>query len=829
MSFLIMMLASVCIAAQVESTDLSRHLVFFERAASQSGSDPVYWIRGFELQPRLTANSLVLNPSISSSPILFRFSDGTPIRREGAAAGFTLNEFRGSAETWRRNIGIWQSVQYLAVRPGVDLEFAARRDARGVEMTATLAPGTRPDTHYLEAEPDALIATNGREASISRGFGAIQLNSASAWQMRGGQRVAVEVQFQRIAGGRLALQPGTYDNTLPLYLSARLGLQPYEVTALRLSASSRDGGVYLAGAVPSDSRCATTSGGRVIFCTDVWVARFLTSGEPVFLSRLSGAYHDQPNVFAAAPNGDLWIAGFTDSADFPASAGAVQPTNAGPVGPRPNFGAPPLGDGFVSRLDGTNGNLLYSTFYGSPDTAESITALAVSDQVLIAVNGASLALLDAALGRTVATKTLAGGYILQSSLAASGEVTYWNDSALVRLAPGLGEPRFTFGLGYKGQSAAHNLIVLPNGNTVVAWTQGDPNNPEHVTYLSEIAANGERELWRTEVAPKATGVTFVTREASGEFTLLLNTSMANVATTGDAILRGACVGNSATSVMVQRYSSIGSPLYSTYLPPEIRLLSSPVFTGPLAFSAVDASTLTMYKLDLLAPRQPTLTCVTGGASRVIAPVVAPGQIITLLGAGLGGIETEVLVNRVRAPLLYESYGQINAVVPYEGLTPGGTATIEVRRQSQAPLTWTAEVRPTAVQLFTIDASGTGQAVALNQDGTLNSEQNPARAGSIVVLWGTGIGQTTPASVTGALAPISGPNVAARALGPVSAFIASIPSDVLYAGAAPGLINGAAQFNLRVPAATPPGRWPVELVVGNARSSMRVTIWTKGAN
>ena len=42
-----------------------------------------------------------------------------------------------------------------------------------------------------------------------------------------------------------------------------------------------------------------------------------------------------------------------------------------------------------------------------------------------------------------------------------------------------------------------------------------------------------------------------------------------------------------------------------------------------------------------------------------------------------------------------------------------------------------------------DSSGQGQAAALNQDGALNSAENPAAAGSVVVLYGTGEGQTDP--------------------------------------------------------------------------------------
>lgn len=827
MRFLIVMLASMCMAAQVESTDLSQHFVFFEQAAGRADTDPAYWVRGLERQPRLTGNAIVLDSGTNVGSIGLRFSDGAPVRREGAAAGFVLNEFRGPAEGWRRGIGIWQSVLYQAVRPGVDLDFSL---AGGLQMTATIAPGIASTAHYFEPDADAQIAIRDGTAVITQGAASIQLGSPSAWQMRGGQHVEVAAQFGPVSAGRIGVQPASYDATLPLYVSVRFAVARAANVPLSQSVASPAGGFYLAGAAASPERCGMAGGGRVIYCADAWVARFLASGQPAFLTRLSGEYQDAPNALTIAPNGDVLVAGYTDSAAFPATANALQRTNAGPIGARSGISLP-IGDGFVARLDGTNGNLLYSTFYGLPSAGEAVTSLAVSDQVLITVNGVSLALLDEALSRTLATKNLDTTYVSQPSLSPNGEATYWDvqAGALIRLRPGLGERRFTFEIGYKGQSMIQSALDLPGGNILLVWDQGVPNEPEHVTYLSEIAASGEREIWRTEVAPKGTGAFSISRDSSGAITLLLSTTMANVPTTDDAIVRGACVGNAASSVMVQRYSAIGDLLYSSYLPSEVRTVSAPVFAGPQAFAAVDYSTLKLYRVDLNAPHQPALACVTGGASRLIAAAIAPGQIITLLGAGLSGPGTEVLVNQVRAPLLYESSGQINAVVPYEGVAPGGSATIEVRRASAAPLSWTASVRSAAVELFTLDASGTGQAVALNRDGTLNSRENPAPAGSVVAFWGTGIGDTTPGSVTGAIAPVAGPGALAQPRQAVTAQIGFTACEVLYAGAAPGLINGAAQFNLRVPASTPPGRWPVGVKIGDSVTPTNVTIWTKGAN
>ena len=87
------------------------------------------------------------------------------------------------------------------------------------------------------------------------------------------------------------------------------------------------------------------------------------------------------------------------------------------------------------------------------------------------------------------------------------------------------------------------------------------------------------------------------------------------------------------------------------------------------------------------------------------------------------------------------------------------------------------------------------AAALNQDGTVNSISNPAASGSIVSLFGTGViwpsGLMDDALAAGAAILPEGHDLQ---VGDGS----GINVDILYAGAAPGLIDGVFQFNVQVP-------------------------------
>lgn len=220
--------------------------------------------------------------------------------------------------------------------------------------------------------------------------------------------------------------------------------------------------------------------------------------------------------------------------------------------------------------------------------------------------------------------------------------------------------------------------------------------------------------------------------------------------------------------------------------------------------------------------------------------IAPGEIVTFKGSGLGPAQlvsthagsdgfyptqlsgTSVQFNGVAAPLLYTSATQVAAVVPY-GAT-GPSAQVTVINQGQTSVPATIRVFAAAPGLFTADGTGTGQAAAINQDGTLNSASNPAPTGSVISLYATGGGQTSPAGVDG---QVSTSPLARQSL-PVQVSLGQqgvLPTEQLqYAGPAPGEIAGLIQINVLLPPGLKPGSAvPVAIFVGNTFSSTQPNV------
>ncbi|MGA2114422.1 MAG: SBBP repeat-containing protein [Bryobacteraceae bacterium] len=175
--------------------------------------------------------------------------------------------------------------------------------------------------------------------------------------------------------------------------------------------------------------------------------------------------------------------------------------------------------------------------------------------------------------------------------------------------------------------------------------------------------------------------------------------------------------------------------------------------------------------------------------------VAPGEIVTVFGTGFDA-RTQILFNGVAAPILYTSPTQINAVVPFE--LDWQTAAITVKNATQTIGPATMNVLAAVPALFTLDGSGSGQAAALNQDGSVNSAANPAARGSVIQLFLTGAGALTPSPADGSITPLAPP------FATLVQAASAIYGQVVYAGAAPGLVAGVVQINLLISNTAPTG-------------------------
>ena len=178
-----------------------------------------------------------------------------------------------------------------------------------------------------------------------------------------------------------------------------------------------------------------------------------------------------------------------------------------------------------------------------------------------------------------------------------------------------------------------------------------------------------------------------------------------------------------------------------------------------------------------------------------------------LATTLGGVQ--VLVNNKPAALLYASPTQINGQIP-PGTTIGlGGIVVRNGFGDSAPLSM--RIDPAAPELFLV---GNGDALILNQNGTVNSASNPAPAGTTVSIFLTGQGAVAPPVGAGRPAAV---NPLSQVIAISTAEIDGQDANLPFLGLAPGYV-GLAQGNVEVPAGVT-GRVSIRIRIGEIWSNV----------
>ena len=483
--------------------------------------------------------------------------------------------------------------------------------------------------------------------------------------------------------------------------------------------------------------------------THAFVAKLAADGSSLAWSTfLSGSCGSIVDSIVVDPTGQAIVGGYTDSADYPATANAYQAAFPG----QPDQVTPPnpLSAGFITRLSAAGDKVMASSYLGG-GYATQVNALALDSKGNVALTGLTMG---------IAPGTTPGAYQPKFvdrctptfSIGPSPPYVGTSDAFVMKLDPMLSTAQFLTYLGGGCSDAGTGITLDPFGDL---WVTGYTQSPDFPL-----------------IAP------FQTQGLSGRFVSELNQD-------GTQLLYSSATDGVALDVVgIGAVYLVGSKTNGSMGAELMKIDPAP--TSPIEIDHL--TPVNVFPQTLLSPT-------------AFGTGLAPGQLITITGKNLGPTKkadaqldsskrlpvllsgTSVSFDGIPAPLLSVQDTAIQCFVPFEVSQSTLVSALVNGTQSNSVRVGVTSIDPHILSIA-------------NQDGTLNSSANPAKPGSVVVIYASGLGTTFPASADG-LVTASG---STKPVFQVSVYLGNMMVKPQFLGAAPGMIAGITQINLAIPTA-----------------------------
>lgn len=371
----------------------------------------------------------------------------------------------------------FRSVRYRGLYPGIDAIF--RVEGSNLEYDFELAPHADPSLiriGYANTQPRV-----NQDGELEAGW--VVQKRPVAYQLDHGVRVPVACRYRVTASGQAALELGGYDPARPLTIdptltfSTTFGGQGYD-NAYAMAVSG--GAIYIAG--ETDSVSFTGWGRRT--SRDAFVAKIDSTGTNLlYITFFGGSLTDVARGLAVDSSGNVFAAGYSNSADFPTTAGVIQPSNRG------------LEDAFVVKLN-ASGARTWSTLFG---TSASDAAYGV------AVDSSGNPYITGQTGGAVSTDTAAIQRVFKGG----------TDCFIAKLSPNGTGYFYSTMYGGSGVDACRGIAVDSSGAAYVAGVTYSSDFPVVSAYQS--SRKGIADAFVVKLGPTGWTVSYSTYLGGGGY------------------------------------------------------------------------------------------------------------------------------------------------------------------------------------------------------------------------------------------------------------------------------------------------------------------------
>lgn len=579
----------------------------FERSADRSGKSPEFLTRG---------SGYLVGLSAAEARLVLR--GGTRLRKAGTDCAATevrlrlvgadpaangvgesklpgrVNYFRGrDPRGWQIDVPTYRSVRYQAVYPGVDLVYYGNQQQ--LEYDFVVQPGADAGQIRLRiGSGERLRLSPEGDLLIRTATGTLRQMRPVVYQERGGVRRPVTGAYRLAANDLVSFAVGPYDRSLPLVIDPVLTYSSYLGGSLADQALNvavdAEGNCYVCGYTAS-ANFPGQSGLQDY--SDAFVVKLDATGTGIdYATFLGGSGSETASGIRVNSAGEVYLAGFTSSPDFP----VMTPLQSAYQGQN---------DGFVAKLGPLGKSLVYSTYLGGGDQDAAID---------VAV--------DAAGSTYVVGATQSGDFPAHNPF--SLPQTYAERGFISKLTPSGSALVYSSQLGETSGSKTWAVDVDADGNAYIGgvatanfpWVNpiNAPNPTLGTAFVAQVNASGTGFGYATPLRG-CSAVLDLKVDAGGSVYYVGSCEVGGFATPGayQTVLRGPKDG------FVSRISAGGTAiLFSTYL----------------GGSGIDE----LNSIDLDAEGN---AYVTGGSTSADFPLEAPLQ-----NTNFGGAEGDLIVSKL---------------------------------------------------------------------------------------------------------------------------------------------------------------------------------------
>ena len=392
--------------------------ISFEANRGQAGTEVKFLSRGLGYKALLTAQGITLGLRPARTPLsalgpsaaetqskppfttvqlrLIGANPNSEIIGEDPLSG-KVNYFIGADPTkWRTNVPTYSKVRYRNVYSGVDLLYYGNH--RQLEYDFVLAPGSNPADIQLEIVGATRTRLDSEGSLVLQVEGCeLYFHAPVVYQESKQGHTSVSSSYVLLDATHVGFRIGRYDRTRELVIDPSI----------------------------------------------------------IYSTYLGGSGEDQPSGIAVDSSGDLYIAGYTDSTDFPLAS----------------IGSLPAGDHvFLAKLDPTGSNLIYADYIGG-DSEDYGYALALDSANEVFVTGS----------------TSSNDFPLVNPFQAQYPGSY--NGFLTKVSSDGSSLLYSTYFGGNGSDQPSTLAIDGSGNAIIAGSTSSTNLPLANAYQGTVLEN----------------------------------------------------------------------------------------------------------------------------------------------------------------------------------------------------------------------------------------------------------------------------------------------------------------------------------------------------